>query len=55
MAAVKLLGNDINTKGQNKELLSQILAPATCIVISVTASTTQGKALENEELASIQV
>eukprot|EP00080_Pristionchus_pacificus_P006783 PDM66803.1 prp-31 [Pristionchus pacificus] len=54
MAAVKLLGNDINTKGQNKELLSQILAPATCIVISVTASTTQGKALENEELASIQ-
>lgn len=37
-----------------KELLSQILAPATCIVISVTASTTQGKALEMEELASVQ-
>ncbi|GMR53777.1 hypothetical protein PMAYCL1PPCAC_23972, partial [Pristionchus mayeri] len=54
MAAVALLGNDINTKGQNKELLSQILAPATCIVVSVTASTTQGKALENEELASVQ-
>lgn len=54
MAAVALLGNDINTKGQNKELLSQILAPATCIVVSVTASTTQGKALESEELASVQ-
>ncbi|GMT28696.1 hypothetical protein PFISCL1PPCAC_19993 [Pristionchus fissidentatus] len=54
MAAVSLLGNDINTKGQNKELLSQILAPATCIVVSVTASTTQGKALEAEELGSVQ-
>lgn len=41
LAAVKLLGNEINTKGQNKELLGQILAPATCIVVSVTASTTQ--------------
>ncbi|KAK6058310.1 snoRNA binding domain protein, partial [Cooperia oncophora] len=50
LAAVKLLGNEINTKGQNKELLGQILAPATCIVVSVTASTTQGKSLEPDEL-----
>lgn len=33
---------------------SEILAPATCIVVSVTASTTQGKALEQEELAAVQ-
>ncbi|VDN30672.1 unnamed protein product, partial [Cylicostephanus goldi] len=54
LAAVKLLGNEINTKGQNKELLSQILAPATCIVVSVTASTTQGKSLEPEELNAVR-
>lgn len=53
IAAVKLLGNEINTKGQNKELLSQILAPSTCIVVSVTASTTQGKYLEADELAAV--
>ncbi|VDO12452.1 unnamed protein product, partial [Brugia timori] len=50
LATVKLLGNDISTKGQNKQILSEILAPATCIVVSVTASTTQGKALEPDEL-----
>ncbi|KJH53359.1 snoRNA binding domain protein [Dictyocaulus viviparus] len=54
LAAVKLLGNEINTKGQNKELLGQILAPATCIVVSVTASTTQGKSLEPEELNAVR-
>uniref|UniRef100_A0A1I7WVB7 U4/U6 small nuclear ribonucleoprotein Prp31 n=1 Tax=Heterorhabditis bacteriophora TaxID=37862 RepID=A0A1I7WVB7_HETBA len=53
LAAVKLLGNEINTKGQNKELLGQILAPATCIVVSVTASTTQGKTLDSTELAAV--
>lgn len=47
---VKLLGNDIDTKGQNKDLLSAVLPPATCIVVSVTASTSQGKPLEPEEL-----
>ncbi|VDM77908.1 unnamed protein product [Strongylus vulgaris] len=36
------------------ELLSQILAPATCIVVSVTASTTQGKSLEPEELNAVR-
>ncbi|KAJ1369684.1 hypothetical protein KIN20_031206 [Parelaphostrongylus tenuis] len=54
LAAVKLLGNEINTKGQNKELLGQILAPATCIVVSVTASTTQGKSLEADELNAVR-
>uniref|UniRef100_A0A915DDH8 U4/U6 small nuclear ribonucleoprotein Prp31 n=1 Tax=Ditylenchus dipsaci TaxID=166011 RepID=A0A915DDH8_9BILA len=29
---VRMLGNDIDTKGQNKEMLSDILPPATCIV-----------------------
>ncbi|VDM96032.1 unnamed protein product [Thelazia callipaeda] len=54
LATVKLLGNDISTKGQNKQILSEILAPATCIVVSVTASTTQGKALEPDVLAAVQ-
>lgn len=53
LATVKLLGNDISTKGQNKQILSDILAPATCIVVSVTASTTQGKPLEVDELESV--
>ncbi|KAI6217348.1 Pre-mRNA-processing factor 31 [Aphelenchoides besseyi] len=50
---VKLLGNDIDTKGQNKELLGLVLPPAACIVVSVTASTTQGKKLEDDELQII--
>uniref|UniRef100_F1KVK2 U4/U6 small nuclear ribonucleoprotein Prp31 n=1 Tax=Ascaris suum TaxID=6253 RepID=F1KVK2_ASCSU len=54
LAVAKLLGNDISTKGQNKQILSEILAPATCIVVSVTASTTQGKPLDADELASVQ-
>ncbi|VDL86262.1 unnamed protein product [Nippostrongylus brasiliensis] len=36
------------------ELLGQILAPATCIVVSVTASTTQGKSLEPDELNAVR-
>ncbi|CAD6184556.1 unnamed protein product [Caenorhabditis auriculariae] len=53
LATVQLLGNDINTKGQNKELLSRILLPATCIVVSVTVSTTQGTKLEPDELQAV--
>ncbi|CAJ0578150.1 unnamed protein product, partial [Mesorhabditis spiculigera] len=53
MSAVKLLGNDINTKGQNKELLRNILQPSTVIVVSVTASTTQGQALDDQELRAV--
>jgi len=50
---VRLLGNDIDTKGLNKELLGGILPPATCIVVSVTASTSQGRPLEPDELQVI--
>lgn len=47
---VKLLGNDIDTRGQNKELLGGVLPPATCIVVSVTASTSQGTPLDADQL-----
>jgi U4/U6 small nuclear ribonucleoprotein PRP31 len=47
---VKILGNDIQSRSQNKELLGEVLAPATVMVVSVTASTSQGKPLESEEL-----
>uniref|UniRef100_A0AC35FMW8 U4/U6 small nuclear ribonucleoprotein Prp31 n=1 Tax=Panagrolaimus sp. PS1159 TaxID=55785 RepID=A0AC35FMW8_9BILA len=47
---VKILGNDIQSRSQNKELLGEVLAPATVMVVSVTASTSQGKPLEPEEL-----
>jgi U4/U6 small nuclear ribonucleoprotein PRP31 len=50
LRTVKLLGNDIDTKGQNRDLLSTVVAPSTVIVISVTASTTQGKPLTADEL-----
>jgi len=35
------LGNNID-KSKNNEVLQQILTPATIMVVSVTASTTQG-------------
>ena len=47
---VKILGNDIQSRSQNKELLGDVLAPATVMVVSVTASTSQGKPLETDEL-----
>uniref|UniRef100_A0A914XY03 U4/U6 small nuclear ribonucleoprotein Prp31 n=1 Tax=Panagrolaimus superbus TaxID=310955 RepID=A0A914XY03_9BILA len=47
---VKILGNDIHSRSQNKELLGDVLAPSTVMVVSVTASTSQGKQLEPEEL-----
>ncbi|KAL3088659.1 hypothetical protein niasHT_010819 [Heterodera trifolii] len=46
---VKLLANDIDTNSR-KEIIHQILPAATCIVVSVTASTSQGKPLEQNEL-----
>uniref|UniRef100_A0A0K0FL88 U4/U6 small nuclear ribonucleoprotein Prp31 n=1 Tax=Strongyloides venezuelensis TaxID=75913 RepID=A0A0K0FL88_STRVS len=54
IACVKLLGNDIKTKGQNKDLLSGVLAPSNCIVVSVTASTSEGQELTDEELKVIR-
>ena len=47
---VKILGNDIQKNSLNKELLGQVLSPSNVMVISVTASTSQGKPLEPEEL-----
>uniref|UniRef100_A0A914PQK0 Nop domain-containing protein n=1 Tax=Panagrolaimus davidi TaxID=227884 RepID=A0A914PQK0_9BILA len=47
---VKILGNDIRSRSQNKELFGETLAPATVMVVSVTASTSQGNPLEPEEL-----
>nr|CAD2167041.1 unnamed protein product [Meloidogyne enterolobii] len=46
---VKLLGNDIDTNSR-KEVIHTILPAATCIVVSVTASTSQGTRLEQNEL-----
>lgn len=48
----KELGNDL-TGAKNNEKLQEFLTQATIMVISVTASTTQGKMLSAEELASI--
>uniref|UniRef100_A0AC34QQD8 NOSIC domain-containing protein n=1 Tax=Panagrolaimus sp. JU765 TaxID=591449 RepID=A0AC34QQD8_9BILA len=47
---VKILGNDIQKNSLNKELLGQVLPPSNVIVVSVTASTSQGKPLEPDEL-----
>ncbi|XP_045595972.2 U4/U6 small nuclear ribonucleoprotein Prp31 [Procambarus clarkii] len=51
--AVRELGNDVD-KVKNSEALAQILTQATIMVVSVTASTTQGTLLTNEELAAIE-
>ncbi|MCL4152701.1 UNVERIFIED_CONTAM: hypothetical protein GTU68_012796 [Idotea baltica] len=50
--AVKELGNDVD-KVKYSEALSQILTQATIMVVSVTASTTQGTLLTQEELEAI--
>ncbi|KAK8743005.1 hypothetical protein OTU49_001482, partial [Cherax quadricarinatus] len=51
--AVRELGNDVD-KVKNSEALAQILTQATIMVVSVTASTTQGTLLTDEELAAIE-
>ncbi|KRX80957.1 U4/U6 small nuclear ribonucleoprotein Prp31 [Trichinella sp. T6] len=53
VACVKELGNDILDKAKHNEQLQNILLPSTVIVISVTASTTQGECLSDEELAIV--
>lgn len=50
ISCVKELGNDILEKAKNSEQLQKILMPATVIVVSVTASTTQGERLSDDEL-----
>ena len=47
---VELLGNDLEV---TKVDLTDILAPATKMVVSVTASTTQGEKLDEEEVESL--
>lgn len=49
---VKELGNSLN-KCKNNENLQQILTNATIMVVSVTASTTQGQILTEEELGRV--
>lgn len=53
VSSVLELGNDIITKAKNNDNLSRILLPATVIVVSVTAATTQGQPLTEEELVAV--
>lgn len=50
--AVKELGNDLD-QAKNNEILQQILTQATIMIVSVTASTTQGQLLTEKELEQI--
>uniref|UniRef100_A0A6B2EEK4 U4/U6 small nuclear ribonucleoprotein Prp31 n=1 Tax=Phlebotomus kandelakii TaxID=1109342 RepID=A0A6B2EEK4_9DIPT len=50
---VKELGNDLD-KVKNNETLQQVLTQATIMIVSVTASTTQGSKLNEEELKQIR-
>ncbi|KAM3963440.1 pre-mRNA processing factor 31 [Aphomia sociella] len=49
---VKELGNDLD-QAKNNETLQSILTQATIMIVSVTASTTQGKTLTEKELEEI--
>lgn len=51
--AVKELGNDLD-QAKNNEKLQQILTQATIMIVSVTASTTQGQLLTDQELGQIR-
>ncbi|KAG7169339.1 U4/U6 small nuclear ribonucleoprotein Prp31-like [Homarus americanus] len=51
--AVRELGNDVD-KVKNSEALALILTQATIMVVSVTASTTQGTLLTRDELDAIE-
>jgi len=53
MMTVRELGNDLD-KAKNNEALQQFLTQATIMVVSVTASTTQGQLLTEKELEDIQ-
>ncbi|KOB71514.1 U4/U6 small nuclear ribonucleoprotein Prp31 [Operophtera brumata] len=50
--SVKELGNDLD-RAKNNEKLQSFITQATIMIVSVTASTTQGKLLTEEELAEI--
>ncbi|XP_076458994.1 U4/U6 small nuclear ribonucleoprotein Prp31-like [Babylonia areolata] len=53
ICTVKELGNNILEKSKNNETLQDILTPATIMVVSVTASTTQGTGLSDEDLMTV--
>nr|KAG5707554.1 hypothetical protein BaRGS_001102 [Batillaria attramentaria] len=53
ICTVKELGNNILEKSKNNEVLQDILTSATIMVVSVTASTTQGTDLSDEDLATV--
>ncbi|GFS15856.1 U4/U6 small nuclear ribonucleoprotein Prp31 [Elysia marginata] len=53
IGTVKELGNNILEKSKNNEVLQDILTSATIMVVSVTASTTQGVELSDEDLATL--
>ncbi|XP_039292902.1 U4/U6 small nuclear ribonucleoprotein Prp31 isoform X1 [Nilaparvata lugens] len=53
MMSVRELGNDLD-QAKNNETLQQYLTQATIMVVSVTASTTQGQILNEQELQEIQ-
>lgn len=50
--SVKELGNDLD-RAKNNEILQSFLTQATIMIVSVTASTTQGKLLSENELSEI--
>lgn len=53
MALAAEMGNAVLEKSTDKDLLSSILLPATVIVVSVTATTTKGEDLSEDELAAV--
>ncbi|VDP81430.1 unnamed protein product [Echinostoma caproni] len=54
LKTVLVLGNDILERSKQTDLLSPFLTPATIMVVSVTASTTQGSPLKPDQLARIE-
>lgn len=53
ICTVKELGNNILERSKNNEILQDILTPATIMVVSVTASTTQGIDLSDKDLETV--
>uniref|UniRef100_A0A8D8RVK1 U4/U6 small nuclear ribonucleoprotein Prp31 n=1 Tax=Cacopsylla melanoneura TaxID=428564 RepID=A0A8D8RVK1_9HEMI len=52
LRTIRELGNDLD-QAKNNETLQQVLTQATIMVVSVTASTTQGQLLSEEELSEL--
>lgn len=52
LRTIRELGNDLD-RAKNNETLQQVITQATIMVVSVTASTTQGQLLSEEELSEV--